>query len=176
MVPVVTKAVGRKKVVLPMEIKDILGINPVLLTSIATSFVAVCGALGVKELLSKAYERYCKKEDEADTDHKQLLAMQESIDEILARLDKMEDRDHESMVNDMLIIEDRLLWMQRKAIQVHKVSRKCMPRYQILYKRYLELNNKSDIDLNEEILFNDKVITNMINEGHIVETWEEALK
>lgn len=159
-----------------MDLKSLLGIDPVLVSGVATAFIGVCGALGVKELLAKAYDRYCKKEDEKDSDHKDIQKMQESIDEILRRLDDIEKQNSEFTTNDMMLIEDRLLWMQRKAIDVQKVSRGCMPRYKALLKRYRELNDKTDIDLNEEVDFNDIQINKLIADGKVVDTWEDTLK
>lgn len=159
-----------------MELKSVLGIDPVLVTGVATAFIGVCGALGVKELLAKMYDRYCKKEDEKDSDHKELLEMKASIDEIIRRLDEMERKNDEFTTNDMLLLEDRLLWMQRKAIQCGMVSRGCMPRYKVLLKRYKDLNAKTDIDLNEEIAFNDVQINKLISDGNVVDTWEDTLK
>lgn len=159
-----------------MDIKEFLQTNPVFVTSIVSSVIGLCGALGIKELIAKIYDRYCKKEDEKDSDHKKLEEMKESIDEIIRRLDEMERKNDEFTTNDMLLIEDRLLWMQRKAINVQKVSRGCMPRYKVLLKRYKELNEKTEIDINEEILFNDVQIDKLIADGHVVDTWEETIK
>ena len=159
-----------------MDIKNILEINPVLINSVLGSVAGLCSVLGLKELIAKIYDRYCKKEDEKESDHKKLEEMKESIDEIIRRLDEMERKNDEFTTNDMLLIEDRLLWMQRKAINVQKVSRGCMPRYKVLLKRYKELNEKTEIDINEEILFNDVQIDKLIADGHVVDTWEETIK
>lgn len=159
-----------------MDLKQILGIDPVLITGITTAFIGVCGALGVKELIAKIYDRYCKKEDEKDSDHKQLQEMVIKIDEIIARLDTIERKNAEFCVNDMLIIEDRLVWMQHKAIEYGVVSRECVPRYQVLLRRYHELNDMTNVPINEEIEFNDKLIQNMIDDGNVVDSWVEVKK
>lgn len=159
-----------------MGFKELMETNPVLLVQGAAAFAGVCTALGLRELLSKAIERYWHKADEKDTDHQRLEEMIVKIDEIIARLDDMDRKNEEFNTNDMLLIEDRLLWMQRKAIQNEKVSRRCMPRYNVLLKRYRELNERTDIPLNEEVMFNDEIIQSYISEGKIVATWEEANK
>jgi len=156
-----------------MNIQEILGINPVLLTSIATSFVAVCGALGIKELLSKIYDRYCSKQDEEDSDHKHLVQLELDVSRILEKLEEMEKHDKESRDNDMLLLEHDILFLQRKAIQFDKVSKSCMPRYMKLYNRYRELNLNSDYALEEEIEVNHKIIEKLLLDGKVcAEFWE----
>ena len=159
-----------------MTVKEILGIDPVLLTGIGTTFVAVCGALGAKDLLRAAYERYCKKEDEKDSDHKELEKLSEQMEDIIARLDEMSQKDAEFMDNDMLLLEDRILFMQRKAIQVGKVSKACMPRYNVLHKRYLALNEKSQLEPNDEIEFNHKLVLKMFEDGKVMDNFWDSEK
>lgn len=157
------------------EIKEFLETNPVMITSILSSVVGLCGALGIKELLSKAYDRYCKKDDEKDSDHKQVQEIVVKMDEIISRLDEMERKNIEFTTNDMLILEDRLVWMQHKAIERGQVTRECVPRYQLLLKRYHDLNKMTDVGLNEEIEFNHKLIQGMINEGKVAENWKAVV-
>jgi len=154
-----------------MTIKEILEMNPVLITTLGATFVSVCGALGVKELLKAAWDRWCRKEDEKDSDHKQLEELSALVTQILDRLDAMAKKDEQFMDNDMLLLEDRILFMQRKAIQVGKVSKSCMPRYHLLYKRYLTLNKESELDINEEIELNNRMIEKMFEEGKVVENF-----
>lgn len=158
-----------------MDLEKVLGINPVLLTGIATSFIGICGALGVKELLSKMYDRYCKKSDEEDSDHKQLQLVLEKIDAILDRLDAMEQASKEGLDNDILIIEHNILFLQRKAIKFGKVSKGCMPRYRMLFKRYKSLLEKSNLDINEEAETNHEIVEKMFHDGLVVDSfWEMA--
>ena len=154
-----------------MTIKEFMEINPILVTSLGGTFVAVCGALGVREILKAAYERYCKKADEKDSDHKDIEELKMLVNQILERLDDIASKDEQFMDNDMLLLEDRILFMQRKAIQVGKVSKSCMPRYHLLYKRYLALNEESKLDINDEIELNNKMIEKMFEEGKVVENF-----
>lgn len=156
-----------------MSIKEILEINPVLLTQGVAAFVAVCGALGVKELLKMAYERWCKKADEEDTDHKLLMEMQKTLEEIQVKLDAMEEADKEGRDNDMLMLEHNILFLQRKAIKFGKVSKGCMPRYRMLFKRYKMLNEKSNLEVNEEAETNNEIVEKMFHDGEVVDSfWE----
>lgn len=47
-----------------MGFKELMETNPVLLVQGAAAFAGVCTALGLRELLNKAIERYWHKEDE----------------------------------------------------------------------------------------------------------------
>lgn len=159
-----------------MNIKEILEINPVLLTQGVGAFVAVCGALGIKELLKMAYERWCKKADEEDSDHKLLLEIKESQDGIKEQLKSMEAADKESLENDILILEHNILFLQRKAITYGKVSKGCMPRYRMLFKRYKALVDKSNIETNEEAETNNEIVEKMFHDGHVVDSFWEMYK
>lgn len=159
-----------------MNIKEILEINPVLLTQGVAAFVAVCGALGVKELLKMAYERWCKKADEEDSDHKLLLEMKDALDSIQEHLKAMDAADKESLENDILILEHNILFLQRKAITYGKVSKGCMPRYRMLYKRYKSLVDKSNLDINEEAETNNEIVERMFRDGHVVDSFWEMYK
>lgn len=163
-----------------MAIKEFLETNPVLVTSIATSFIGICGALGIKELLMAAYNRWCKKADEKDADHNALLDIAQKLDEINNRLDDIDKRldamdlaDKESLDNDILILEHNILFLQRKAIKYGKVSKGCMPRYRMLFKRYKSLLEKSNIEINEETETNHEIVERMFRDGEVVDSfWE----
>ena len=169
-----------------MTISELLNINPVLITGIATSFIGICGALGIKEflcdeapdeptkeLLSKMYDRYCKKADEEDVDHLLLMEVKASLDAIQAKLDIMDKADKESLDNDILILEHNILFLQRKAIKYGKVSKGCMPRYRMLFKRYKSLLEKSNLEINEEAETNNEIVEKMFHDGLVVDSfWE----
>lgn len=156
-----------------MTISELLNINPVLITGIATSFIGICGALGIKELLSKMYDRYCKKADEEDVDHLLLMEVKASLDAIQTKLDIMDKADKESLDNDILILEHNILFLQRKAIRYGKVSKGCMPRYRMLFKRYKSLLEKSNLEINEEAETNNEIVEKMFHDGLVVDSfWE----
>lgn len=156
-----------------MSVKELLETNPVLITGVATSFIGLCGALGIKELLMAAYNRWCKKEDEKDSDHKVLIEIVQRLDNIEKRLDDMEANDKEGLENDILILEHNILWLQRKAIQYNKVSKGCMPRYRMLFKRYKYLTEKSSLNINEEAETNNEIVEKMFHDGLVVDSfWE----
>ena len=159
-----------------MSFKEMLETNPILLTQIIGSIVALCGALGVKELLKMFYERWCKKADEEDTDHKLLMEMKEALDKIQEQLGKMQEADDEGMNNDILILEHNILFLQRKAITYGKVSKGCMPRYRMLFKRYKTLIEKSNLDLNEEVETNNEIVEKMFHDGSVVDSFWEMYK
>lgn len=155
------------------DLKRVLEINPVMITSIATAFIGVCGALGVKELLSKAYDRYCKKDDEKDVDHKQIQEITVKIDEILKRIEDIERKNDELTLNDLLMFEDRIISIQNTAIKYKCVTRECVPRYQSLIRRYRKLSEMTNYPINAEIEFNDTLIQNFINDGHVIDSWKK---
>lgn len=156
-----------------MTVKELMEINPVMITGIATAFIGVCGALGVKELLKAAYDRYCKKADEEDEDHRLLMDMKLTLDAIQAKLEGMDQADQESLDNDILILEHNILFLQRKAIKYGKVSKGCMPRYRMLFKRYKSLLEKSKLDINEEAETNNEIVEKMFHDGDVVDSfWE----
>lgn len=159
-----------------MGIKEILETNPVLFTQIVGSIVALCGALGIKELLKAMYERWCNKADEEDTDHKLLMEMKQSLDAIQLQLNQMREADDEGMSNDILMLEHNILFLQRKAITYGKVSKGCMPRYRMLFKRYLTLIEKSNLDINEEAETNNELVEKMFHDGAVVDSFWEMYK
>lgn len=159
-----------------MSIKEILEINPVLYTQIVGGIIGVCGALGIKELLAKAYDRWCAKSDEEDADHKMLMEIVEKLDNIEKRLQQMEANDQEGLENDILIMEHNILFLQRKAITYGKVSKGCMPRYRMLFKRYKALTEKSKLDINEEAETNNEIVEKMFHEGNVVDSFWEMYK
>ena len=159
-----------------MSIKEILEINPVLYTQIVGGIIGVCGALGIKELLAKAYDRWCAKSDEEDADHKMLMEIVEKLDNIEKRLQQIEANDQEGLENDILIMEHNILFLQRKAITYGKVSKGCMPRYRMLFKRYNVLTEKSKLDINEEVETNNEIVESMFHEGKVVDSFWEMYK
>lgn len=159
-----------------MGFKEILETNPVLLVQGATAFVGVCGALGVKELLKMAYERYCKKADEEDSDHKLIMEMKQTLDDIQEQLKGMEENDKESLANDILMLEHNILFLQRKAITYGKVSRGCLPRYRLLYKRYTILIERAKFEINEEAETNNEIVEKMFRDGLVVDNFWEMYK
>lgn len=159
-----------------MNIKEILETNPVLLVQGATAFVAVCGALGVKEILKAAYDRWCKKSDEEDSDHKLLMEMKQTLDNIQTQLKTMEIADQQGLENDILLLEHNILFLQRKAIQFNKVSKGCLPRYRMLFRRYKLLAEKAGMDINEEAETNNEIVEKMFREGQVVGSFWEMYK
>lgn len=159
-----------------MSIKEIMEINPVLYTQVVGGFIGVCGALGIRELLAKAYDRWCAKSDEEDADHKMLMEIVEKLDNIEKRLEKIEANDQEGLENDILIMEHNILFLQRKAITYGKVSKGCMPRYRMLFKRYKALTEKSKLDINEEAETNNEIVEKMFHEGNVVDSFWEMYK
>ena len=160
-----------------MELKEIMEMNPVLITGIATSFIGVCGALGVKDLLSKAIDRWWKKADEKDTDHAKLEELAEKVDKIIAQLQIMEANDRVGMRNDLIILETDLAEMQNRAIVKGKVSNTCMPRYLKNYDLYIKLAEETDgYDASEEVKLNHQLILKMVKDGHVAHNVEEWYK
>lgn len=157
-------------------LQDILSINPVLLTGIASSFVAVCGALGLKELFAKAYDRYCNKADEADSDHKELQQVKADVQEMLEILKEIKANEQIYMDNDMLVIANDILILQRKSLLFGKVSKSCYPWYIKLYNRYMSLNKDSEMDVDTEIEMNHRLIEQMLANGDVVEDFRELYK
>lgn len=148
------------------EIKALLGVDPKLITGVLV-------ALGAKELLAKFVERYWQKQDESESDHKILEEMKATLDEIQAKLEVMDLADKESLDNDILILEHNILFLQRKAIKYGKVSKGCMPRYRMLFKRYKSLLDKSNLDINEEAETNNEIVEKMFYDGLVVDSfWE----
>lgn len=159
-----------------MGIKELLETNPVLLTGVATSFIGICGALGIKELLMAAYNRYCKKADEKDTDHKVLMEIVQRLDNIEKRLDDMDANDREGLENDIVILEHDILFMQHKAIAFGKVSKDCMPQYRRMYRRYKILVQKSSLEVNEEAETNNEIVEKLFHDGKVVDSFWQMYK
>lgn len=155
-----------------MGFKEIMEINPVFITGIGATLIG----LGGRDLLISMYNRYCKKEDEKETDHKQIQNIAEKIDCILERLEMMEQADKEGLDNDILILEHNILFLQRKAIKFGKVSKGCMPRYRMLFKRYKALLEKSNLDINEEAETNNEIVERMFHDGEVVDSFWEMYK
>lgn len=160
-----------------MGIKEFMEMNPVLITGIATSFCGVVGALGLKELLAKAVERYWNKSDQKDNDHEQLMELAEKVDKIIEKLERMEAHDKQGMTNDLLILETNLAEMQNRAIIKGKVSSTCMPRYLRDFNLYIKLAEETEgYEASEEVKLNHKRILHLVDEGHVVDNVEEWYK
>lgn len=160
-----------------MNIKEIMETNPVLVTGITTSFVGVVSALGLKELLAKAVERWWKKADEKETDHEQLLELAEKVDRIIAKLEAMEAHDRQGARNDLILLETNLAEMQNRAIVKGKVSATCMPRYLRDYELYIKLAESTEsYDTSEEIRLNHKRILKFVEDGCVADNVEEWYK
>ena len=160
-----------------MTLKEIMETNPVLVTGIATSFVGVVSALGIKELLAEAIKRYWKKADQKDTDHEQLMELTEKVDKIIAKLETMEAHDRQGMKNDLIILETNLAQLQNRAIIKGKVSSTCMPRYMRDYDLYVKLAEETEgYDASEELKLNHQRILKLVSDGHVADNVEEWYK
>lgn len=148
------------------EIRTLLNVDPKLITGVIVAF-------GLKDLLWEFVKRRWAKEDECENDHKILEEMQATLKEIQAKLEILDMADKESLDNDILILEHNILFLQRKAIKYGKVSKGCMPRYRILFKRYKSLLDKSNLDINEEADTNNEIVEKMFHDGLVVDSfWE----
>lgn len=148
------------------QIQGLLSIDPKLITGVIV-------ALGLKDLLWEFVKRKWAKQDEKESDHKILEEMQAVLKDIQAKLEVMDTADKESLDNDILILEHNILFLQRKAIDYKKVSKSCMPRYRMLFKRYKSLLEKSNLDINEEAETNNEIVEKMFRDGHVVDSfWE----
>ena len=167
-----------------MNIKEFLEINPVFLTQIGGTFVAVCGALGLGKLLEKFVDRCWKKADEKDEDHKKVEELEakfnelsEKMDKILDTLETMKDNDTKGFKDDLKLFECELANMQNRALVKHKVSNSCMPRYMELYSDYCKLADETEgCKASAEITLNHKRILKLVEDGHVVDTLEEWYK
>ena len=65
-------------------------------------------------------------------------------------LDRYGKSRQQGLENDILLLEHNILFLQRKAIQFNKVSKGCLPRYRMLFRRYKLLAEKAGMDINEE--------------------------
>lgn len=155
------------------EIVDLLGVNPVFVTQIVGSVVALCSVLGVKELLSKAYDRYCNKADQKEVDHQKLEQLGDNMTEVLALVKELKGNEAKYLDNDMLIIANDLLMLQRKAKMCGRVAESCYPWYMKLFNRYKELNDGSEMEFDTEIEMNHKLIEQMLANGDVVPDFKE---
>lgn len=148
------------------DLRALLAVDPKLITGILVAF-------GAKELLWKFVERYWAKQDEENTDHKLIIEVVAKLDDIQKQLDQMEENSLEGLENDILLLEHNILFLQRKAIDYKKVSKGCMPRYRMLFKRYKALTEKSNLEINEEAETNNEIVEKMFRDGCVVDSfWE----
>jgi len=160
-----------------MGYKEILETNPVLLVQGTTAFVAVCGALGAKELIASAVNRWWKKADEKDTDHKKIEELSEKVDMIIEKLETIQEHDKQGMRNDLIILETELAQLQNRAIIKGKVSSSCMPRYMRNYDVYIKLAEETEgYEASEEIKLNHQRILLLVKEGKVADSVEEWYK
>lgn len=155
-----------------MGFKEILETNPVLITSIGATLIG----LGGRDLLISMYNRYCKKEDEKDVDHKLLEEVIVEVKELKEQLKRMEESSKRSDANDMMMIGRQILDLQNRAIAKDKVSSACMPDYLEGYEHYIELAELTGHKVSETIKLNHTRILEMVKEGKVVETLKEWYK
>lgn len=155
------------------ELINLLGVNPVFFTQIMGSIVALCSVLGLGKLLEKAYDRYCNKEDQKEVDHQKLEKLEEDMGEVLALLRELKENEAKYLDNDMLVIANDLLMLQRKSKLHGKVAESCYPWYLKLYNRYKELNSNSTMEFDTEIEMNHKLIEKMLADGDVVADFKE---
>lgn len=152
------------------DFRALLSVDPKIITGVLV-------ALGARELLQKFVERYWAKQDEEQTDHKLISEAIEKLNDIQKQLDQMEENGREGLENDILLLEHNILFLQRKAIDYKKVSKGCMPRYRMLFKRYKALTEKSNLEINEEAETNNEIVEKMFRDGHVVDSfWEMQSK
>lgn len=164
-----------------MTLKEIMEMNPVLITGVATSFVGVCGALGAKDLLAKIYERYCKKEDEKDADHQKLDALTNEVGEIgkalaeiSATLKEMKANDIKGFKNDLKLQEKNLIDMQNRAIAKDKVSNECMPTYLDAFNDYCKLAEEIEgYEISQSVLHKHQRVLKLVEDGKVVDSLKE---
>lgn len=160
-----------------MSFKDLMEIDP-------RFFVALVGALGLKDLLWEWLKRYWSKEDEKDSDHKKLEEVEKKLDDmnlkfeqIISKLDKMEENDQEAAFRDLKFWEIEVAEMQNRAIIKDKVSNSCMPRYLENYKLYNQLaEHTASYDVPEEIKLNHEKILQLVRDGKAVDNLKEWYK
>lgn len=163
-----------------MTLKEILEINPLLITSIGATLIG----LGGRDLLISMYNRYCKKADEKDEDHKKVEELEAKFDEMSEKMDKiletlqtMKENDVKGFKDDLKLFECELANMQNRALVHHKVSNSCMPRYMELYSDYCKLADETEgCKASAEITLNHKRILKLVEDGHVVDTLEEWFK
>lgn len=160
-----------------MGLKEFLETNPVLVTQGAAAFTAVCGALGFKEILKAMYDRYCRKADEKEIDHKKLEDLTEKMNMVLDKLEHMENNDKTGMRTDLIILETDLAEIQNRAIVKGKVSATCMPRYLKNFELYIKLANETeDYEASQEVILNHQRILKLVQDGHVADSIEEWYK
>lgn len=160
-----------------MGFRDLMEINP-------TFFVALVGALGLKDILWEWIKRCWSKSDEKYSDHKKLEELEAKLDamnvkfeQIINRLDKMEENDKESAFRDLKFWETEVAEMQNRAIIKDKVSNSCMPRYLENYKLYNQLAELTPhYDVPEEIKLNHEKILQLVKDGKSVDNLREWYK
>lgn len=155
-----------------MELKELLEINPVLITSIGATLIG----LGGRDLVLAMYNRYCKKADEADTDHELLVKLTEQMAELNDKVEKLEANARRSDTNDVMMIGRQILDLQNRAIAKEKVSSACMPDYLEAYEHYMELAEMVGCKVSERIKLNHVRILEMVKQGQVVETLKEWYK
>ena len=167
-----------------MTLKEVMEMNPVLITGVATSFIGVCTALGAKDLLAKFYDRYCKKEDEKDEDHLKVAELEEKFDRLEKKLDKviaslevMQENDIKGFKNDLKILENELVNMQNRALAKEKVSNSCMPMYMDSYTTYCKLAEETEgYEPSQTVLVNHQRILKLVEDGKVVDNLKEWYK
>lgn len=148
------------------DLRVLLGVDPKLITGILVAF-------GARELLAKFFERRWAKQDQKESDHKLIIEVVAKLDDIQKLLAQMEANDLEGLGNDILLLEHNILFLQRKAIKYGKVSKGCMPRYRMLFKRYKSLLEKSNLEINGEAEANNEIVEKLFHDGLVVDSfWE----
>lgn len=159
-----------------MSFKDLMEINP-------TFFVALVGALGLKDILWEWIKRRWTKDDEKEQDHKDIEELKAEIQELKATVSEileiqkvMQENDRRSDENDLMMIGRQILDLQNRAIAKEKVSNACMPDYLEAYEHYNELANRTGFKVSERIKINHEIILEMVKNGQVVETLKEWYK
>lgn len=143
-------------------------------------FATVCGALGVGRILEIIINRYFSNADKEDSDHIKLIELEKKLDTkldtIQMQLNAISAENKEGLESDIIIIEQTVLFLQRKAIKYGKVAKGCMPYYRRMYKRYHFLIEKSELTMNEEVDTNNEQVEKMFSEGKVVDNFWELHK
>lgn len=159
-----------------MSLKELMEINP-------TFFVALVGALGLKDILWEWIKRCWTKDDEKEQDHKDIEELKAEIQELKATVSEileiqkaMQENDRRSDENDLMMIGRQILDLQNRAIAKEKVSNACMPDYLEAYEHYNDLANRTGFKVSERIKINHEIILEMVKNGQVVETLKEWYK
>lgn len=155
------------------EIINFLKTDPVFVTNFLGAIAGFLTVIGAKEIIAKAQDRYYKKSDEKEEDHKKLEKLEEDMGEVLALLRELKENEEKYLDNDMLVIANDLLMLQRKSKLHGKVAESCYPWYLKLYNRYKELNSNSAMEFDTEIEMNHKLIEKMLADGDVVADFKE---